>query len=247
MGSYRIGTAGWSISKRHDRHFGETGTHLQRYASRLDAVEINSSFYGPHRRETYERWAASVPKHFRFSVKIPKAVTHECRLAGGGGIVDVFLEQIAGLGEKLGVLLVQLPPSLSFDTDVATPFLRALRHKSRAGIACEPRHGSWFGPEADGVLKDLDIARVVADPPPHEGAEKPGGFRGLAYFRMHGSPRIYHSDYAASTLEALAAQMKDAVRSAADVWCIFDNTADGHALGNAVELDAMTDMIHPRA
>ena len=78
----RIGCAGWTIPTEHSAVFGGEGTHLQRYASRFSCVEINSSFYRPHRTTTYARWAASVPDNFRFSVKLPKTITHEQRLQG---------------------------------------------------------------------------------------------------------------------------------------------------------------------
>ena len=75
-----IGTAGWNIRRDSAQHFAESGTHLARYAARFQAVEINSSFYRPHRTSTYARWADSVPSEFRFSVKLPKQMTHELRL-----------------------------------------------------------------------------------------------------------------------------------------------------------------------
>lgn len=233
-----VGTAGWSIASRHGSHFPAQGSHLERYAARLSCVEINSSFYRPHRRETYERWAASVPDGFRFSVKLPRTITHERRLKDCGPALDEFLEGARGLGRKLGVVLVQMPPSLRFDRTVAEAFLGLLRDKAGAGVVCEPRHASWFGPEPEALLKDLGAARAAVDPQPHPDAASPGGWRGLAYFRMHGSPHIYHSDYSAAALAALEQELRAGRRAGAESWCIFDNTAEGHALANAVTLDA---------
>ena len=90
-GNVRIGIAGWSLPKEHSGRFPEEGTHLERYAARFPAVEINSSFYKPHRPTTYARWAASVPQGFRFSVKAPKLATHERRLVDVGDVLDSFL------------------------------------------------------------------------------------------------------------------------------------------------------------
>ena len=90
----RIGTAGWSIPKSSAQEFDGQGTHLQRYAQCLPAVEINSSFYRPHKPETYARWAASVPAGFRFSVKIPKDITHTCRLIGIDQQLGRFLGEV---------------------------------------------------------------------------------------------------------------------------------------------------------
>ena len=186
----RIGTAGWSIPKEHAAPFPATGSHLKRYAKVLNAVEINSSFYRPHRTGTYERWAASVPEEFRFAVKIPKAITHERRLKEAGDLLDRFLLEVAGLGPRLGPLLVQLPPSLAFQDSVADRFLADLRSRIAGSIVCEPRHASWFTPDVDGLLGELRVARVAADPAPVAGAGEPGGWRSLSYYRLHGSPRI---------------------------------------------------------
>ena len=76
----RIGTAGWAISSRYANQFRGWGTHLRRYSLAFNCTEINSSFYRPHMRKTYERWAASTPRNFRFSVKLPKLITQEQRL-----------------------------------------------------------------------------------------------------------------------------------------------------------------------
>src|SRR4051812_35434116 len=125
----RIGTAGWTIPTAHAAHFRDAGSHLERYAQRLTAAEINSSFHKPHRRATYERWAASVPDDFAFAAKLPKAITHAARLANAEAALDAFLEQASGLGDKLHVLLVQLPPSFAFDAPLAAGFFAALRER----------------------------------------------------------------------------------------------------------------------
>lgn len=232
----RIGTAGWSIRAALADRFPGSGSHLQRHARQLGAVEVNSSFYRPHRRSTYERWAESVPGDFRFSVKAPKTITHERRLEECDAPVERFAEEIAGLGAKLGVVLVQLPPSLRFDEAAATGFFRKLRGRTSAAIACEPRHASWFDGKADRALAAIQVARVAADPPPAACADSPGGWTGLAYYRMHGSPRIYWSDYEEPALEALTGELEAQARRGADVWCIFDNTAAGHAARNALRM-----------
>ena len=113
-----VGTAGWSLGRPHAELFPRQGSHLVRYASQLNAVEINSSFYRPHRHSTYERWAGSVPSDFRFSVKVPKTITHERRLVDCDDHLSRFLAEVEGLGEKLGTLLVQLPPSFQFDQSI---------------------------------------------------------------------------------------------------------------------------------
>jgi uncharacterized protein YecE (DUF72 family) len=227
-----VGTAGWSIRKEQAALFGDGASHLARYATRFNAVEINSSFYRPHRRSTYERWAASVPDGFRFAAKAPRSITHQARLKAGG-LLEPFLEQVTGLGKKLGPLLIQLPPSLAFEAEVAAEILEGLREKFDGELACEPRHASWFDKPANALLKKHRVARVAADPAPAPGAGEPGGWDGYAYFRWHGAPMMYRSDYPAERLAVLAARLGDGD------WCIFDNTANGAAAPNALAMIEM--------
>jgi uncharacterized protein YecE (DUF72 family) len=235
-----IGTAGWTIPRQYAESFPADGSHLQRYAQRFNVVEINSSFYRPHRRATYERWAASVPENFRFAAKVPRQVTHELRLADTDAALDAFLAQVTGLGDRLGPLLVQLPPSLAFDAQTADRFFAALRSRFAGSVVCEPRHASWFTPRAEEMLTDQRIARVAADPAVVPAAAEPGGWTGLRYVRLHGAPRIYWSDYPLDQIAVHAARLK---RASADgnAWCIFDNTAAGAATGNALALGGMID------
>ena len=191
----RIGTAGWSIPRGEQSRFPAGESHLARYAQVLPSVEINSTFYRSHRADTFERWAKSVPRAFRFSVKVPGAITHDQRLARSAPLLDVFLEEIAPLGTRLGCLLVQLPPSFAFEPRIARAFFTALRKRFEGGVAFEPRHASWFGGAADRLLNGFEVARVAADPARAEGAGEPGGWSGLAYFRLHGSPKMYYSTY----------------------------------------------------
>jgi uncharacterized protein YecE (DUF72 family) len=235
-----IGCAGWALPKAEQPAFPTEGTHLQRYAARLTAVEINSSFYRPHRPATYGRWASGVPDDFRFAVKAPKAITHERRLVDADDLLGEFLAQISPLGEKLGCLLVQLPPSLVFDPATAETFLASLRDQHAGAVALEPRHPSWFTEGAAELLEEHRVARVAADPARVPAAAEPGGWSGTVYYRLHGSPRIYYSAYDEAYLRALATTLQRAARGPENVWCIFDNTALGAATGNALRLLDLT-------
>ena len=230
----RAGCAGWSLPRPLWPEFPAAGTHLQRYAARFNAVEINSSFYRPHQSGTYARWADSVPDNFRFSVKLPKTITHQQRLADCDAMLDTFLAQVTCLGERLGCLLVQLPPSLAFDAGTVKAFLAALRERHGGPVALEPRHASWFAPPADALLDACRIGRVLADPLVDQAGRAPGGFAGLVYVRLHGSPRMYYSAYERAFLDALVVRLEIAAASGANVWCIFDNTAEGAAVADAL-------------
>ncbi|RXH54251.1 DUF72 domain-containing protein [Granulicella sibirica] len=239
----RIGTAGWTIPRDHAAGAPAPGTHLERYAHVLNCVEINSSFYKPHRLTTWQRWAASTPGTFRFSVKFPKAITHTAKLTVPPGALDAFALEAAALGEKLGPVLVQLPPSLRFEDCPAAEFFEALRDRFLGQIAFEPRHATWFTRDADELLTHHRIARVAADPPRQPNANPaepptPGGWSGLAYFRLHGSPRTYYSNYEPAYLATLAKRIAE-LSSDTEVWVIFDNTALGHAFTNALDLQRL--------
>ncbi len=239
-GRLLVGCAGWSIPSQHMHLFGPGDSHLARYATRFSIVEINSTFYRPHQPRTFERWAASVPKEFRFSVKVPQAITHHARLHGVGDALSAFLDSIAGLGPKLGGLLVQLPPGLVFDARTAGTFFTMLRRRTDVPVACEPRHASWFEPAVDVLWQRHGVARVAADPARLPSAAQAGGSqRDWRYWRWHGSPRIYYSPYDDAALGALAAAMRAGTRGAPAGWCILDNTAGGHAMGDAARLQAM--------
>ncbi|WP_262378552.1 DUF72 domain-containing protein [Luteimonas viscosa] len=244
MRRVRVGCAGWSIPGRHRALFGEGDSMLARYATRFDVVEINSSFYRPHRRETYERWAASVPRGFRFSVKLPRTISHELRLRGAGPALDRFLGEVEGLGGKLGGLLLQLPPSFAADLRDASNFLRMLRRRSDVPLACEPRHPSWFDARVDALFQRHAVSRVAADPARLPAAARPGEGAGWPYWRWHGAPRTYYSAYTDDALAQLAAGVA-AVRGTQAPWVIFDNTAHGHAVDDAARFQSLVESGRP--
>ena len=232
----RIGTAGWSIPRNHGGPVPGEGSHLERYSLLLSCTEINSSFHLHHRPSTYARWAVSTPADFRFSVKIPKAITHDCALTPTHEQLQSFLSEVGNLGDKLGPILFQLPPRQSFDEPRARAFFTLFRNLHPKGNAVlEPRHPAWFSPEAGRLLEEFRMTRVIADPPRASAAAHTGGYRGLTYYRLHGSPRIYYSSYSGLWLNDLATRLCTE-HPTSEVWCIFDNTASGAAFENAVTL-----------
>ncbi|HEY7808460.1 MAG TPA: DUF72 domain-containing protein [Croceibacterium sp.] len=234
MTSIRIGTAGWSIPRQVADAFPAQGTALERYASRFPVAEINSSFHRPHRISTWQRWRDSVPDEFRFSAKLPKTITHERKLVDCAHLLDEFMAQAGTLGEKLAVVLVQLPPKLEFDAPTATRFFAALGKRCSAAIACEPRHASWFDDQASALLVERRVCRVAADPAVCEAAAQPGGWRGLSYWRLHGSPVKYRSSYG-DRIGGYAGALQTAATKD-EAWCIFDNTASSAAASDALKL-----------
>lgn len=232
----RIGTAGWGIPRDVAWQFVGGGSHLARYALVFACAEINSSFYRAHSRATYARWADQTPPEFRFAVKLPQTITHENALRRAREPLRKFLTEIAALGDRLGPLLVQLPPSLQFERRVARNFFAMVRGEHRGPVVCEPRHATWFSKSASESMRDFQIHRVAADPRPHPASCEPAGWLDdVLYYRLHGSPRKYWSAYSGEYLETLAREFRRLSRGR-EAWCIFDNTASGAAAANSLEL-----------
>lgn len=230
----RIGCASWNVPLRFASNAPPEGSHLERYARVFNCMEVNSTFRRRHKAETWTRWRESVPASFRFAVKMPSAATH-------GGVLDAaplpdFFAEIALLQEKLGPVLMQFPPKLAFDASRAAPFFRRARELFDGELVCEPRHASWFSTQPEQLMQEFRIARVAADPDRIAGSVRSGGWGGLRYYRLHGAPRMYYSEYDAGFLKHLAAELRE---SAAPTWCIFDNTASGAAFGNARDLQRL--------
>lgn len=219
-----IGTAGWSIPRAAAGRFPAEGSGLARYAAVFTGVEINSTFYRRHKPSTFARWAESVPDAFRFAVKIPRHITHELKLKAAEETCRMFLQDIAPLGDKLGPLLCQLPPSLAFDPVTAENYFAFMRSVHSGAIVVEPRHASWTTEAAKNLLDRLAIGRVFADPAPIV----PPVDASPPYLRLHGKPKIYYSSYGDDELKAFAAMLSS------ESWCIFDNTASGAAIDNAL-------------
>ena len=160
------------------------------------------------------------------------------------GVSDVIgLEvsgQVAALGAKLRVLLVQTPPSLRLEPQAAAASFTALRAGTDAAIVVEARHASWFTPEADTLLGAHGVTRVIADPP--HGEARPTEASPV-YFRFHGRPRVYFSNYDDDALNEIARRLRAAAETS-ETWCIFDNTAEGHAVANAL---CVQRLLGPRA
>jgi uncharacterized protein YecE (DUF72 family) len=229
---HRTGTAGWSLPIKPN----EPGSHLYHYSRTLGCVEINSSFYRPHRASTWARWVSETPADFRFSIKAPRTITHEAKLRNVEVLLKAFLEQIEPMQEKAGPILFQLPPSFEFEAEPAGEFLALLRTLYKGEAALEPRHTTWFTADVDNLLKKYMIARVAADPPKASpAAGEPGGAMHFAYYRLHGSPRTYYSNYDEPFLLRLAARVK----TLKGAWVIFDNTALSHAYPNALSFQKL--------
>jgi uncharacterized protein YecE (DUF72 family) len=233
----RVGLAGWSNppAEREERRVGQS--HLAYYSEHFSSVEINSSFYRPHQGITYARWRDETPAVFRFSVKMPRSITHESQLRRCADEVARFYDDMVHLRPKLDAVLVQLPPSLEYKARTVRAFFEKAVPPRGIRVVCEPRHASWFTNSADTVLRDLAVSRVAADPARCATADVPGGAAEFAYFRWHGAPQLYYSKYSEARLIAFADTVIGA--NARMSWCIFDNTARHAAWDDALRFLAL--------
>lgn len=228
-----IGTAAWNIPKDYAARFPEEGSHLERYSQVFNMVEINSSFYKEHQAKTYSRWKETVPKEFRFSVKLSQDFTHKCGFRPDSKEVQASLENILHLEAKLGVILIQIPASLKFNPKDAERFYTIIRKNYEGSLVIEPRNTEWISKISEQLLLNYNISKVIADPEKCSGGTKKVlKAAGLTYYRLHGSPEIYRSSYSNEYLKDLAQEIK----LKKNVWCVFDNTTFGFATDNALGL-----------
>lgn len=192
------------------------------YASRFNSVEVNYTFRQQPAERTLAAWREATGEGFRFTLKAHQRITHVLRLAGAEEALGRFLERARGLGDRLGVVLFQCPPSLRFDGARLEGFLRLLPPGGR--YAFEFRHPSWA--EALPTLAEHGMAWCVADVdggPAPDGGLPAGPF---AYLRLR------RTDYGREALAAWAARIRSALAAGRDVYCYFkhEDRAAGPAL-----------------
>ncbi len=165
MVDWHLGTIGFSYPEWKGSFYPAglpAGQSLSYYSRIFNAVEINTTFYGPQSPAQIQRWVASTPDDFCFSLKAPRRVTHDLRLQNTGAEMSAFVEASAGLGEKFGAVLVQLPPSFTLaERPALESFLQTLPDGPRYAI--EFRHASWYVPETAGLLRQRRVCWVATD------------------------------------------------------------------------------------
>ena len=231
--SIRIGTSGWTY-KHWQRIFYPVkwprSKWLEYYTNHFDTVELNATFYRLPQRTTFENWEARTPDHFLWSVKGSRFITHTKRLKDPAQSLGRFYDATTGLGEKLGVILLQLPPSFGFDEKLFIDFCKKLNPDIRHTI--EFRHPSWINDQVFGIMTEFNIAFCVSDTagryPFIEAITSD-----FMYVRLHGSQDLYASLYSEEELYTWAQKINAWNR---DVFIYFDNDYKGHAINNAGRL-----------
>lgn len=233
---FRIGTSGWTYPHWLNRFYPQDhpkARWLEYYVRHFDTVELNASFYRLPKPVTFENWRARTPDGFLWSIKASKFITHTKRLKDPGEPLERLYRAAAGLGDKLGVILFQLPPSLAFDRTLFEDFCSAL--DSGVHHALEVRHPSWIQDQALRVLRQHKIALCIADTAgryPYCEALTAD----FAYLRLHGSKKLYASNYSDEELHTWAERLRTWARPA---FVYFDNDAEGYAVNNARQLKSI--------
>lgn len=225
----RIGTSGWSYGHWRGRFYPRelpARQWLAYYQRRFSTVELNASFYRRIRPSTWARWRQQSPPGFLWAVKAHREITHQTRLQRRTPLRR-FLQSVAALGDRLGAILFQLPPSLSFDARVVKRFLGWLPPGLR--YAVEPRHRSWFAKQPLALLRRQGVALCMADC----GRRFPSArvvTADFVYIRFHGREQLYRSRY---TPAQLAVWARSLVRWKKPAFVYFNNDFQGHAIANA--------------
>lgn len=220
---------------------------LPYFSEFFSTVEINSTFYHMPHAASVKNWYDEVPKGFVFAIKMNRYVTHTKRLLPDKELDDTiaeFYDHIRHLHERLGVILVQLPPSLSVDLTRLSHLVdqtakAAQRHKMEFRLAIEFRHASWLTDEVFAFLKSVNVATVISDSPKRWPVTKEIT-SDIAYIRFHGSKYLYRSSYTYKELQAWATFIREQCLGCKQVFAYFNNDRAAAAVENASELKNLT-------
>jgi len=240
----RIGTSGWMYKDWGAKFYPKDlkKGHLQYLAKEFSTVEVNSSFYHLPLTSTFKKWAEETPKNFVFAVKLSRYVTHRKKLDAVGEPIALFMRHADKMGPKLGVVLVQLPPSLKYNEKKLDALLLLLKRK-KARFALEPRHASWFDSTCRAVvlekLKEAGVCLVmphsskIPSPDPDDEANITSDF---VYVRFHGPSESAASRYGIKLLRPWAKRIERWHTKGLDVFVYFNNDKNGHAIDDARDL-----------
>ena len=228
----RVGTSGWYYKHWIGRFYPETlrkDKWLEYYARDFDTVELNNTFYHLPKEQTMVNWHDRVPPGFVFAVKASRYITHIKKLHNTTDEVARFLDLAARLGDRLGPVLYQLPPSLHKDLARLDAFINTISMRERTVF--EFRHSSWYGQEAFDLLDRHGVAVCVHDMDDKSPPRVVTG--GMVYIRFHGAAGRYQGNYPDAVLHEWADWITGQAASARAVYVYFNNDVSGHALNNA--------------
>jgi uncharacterized protein YecE (DUF72 family) len=235
MPEYYIGTSGWHYEHWRGLFYPEKLPKvewLKFYARYFNTVEINNSFYHLPSEKAFNQWRESVQAHFSYSVKVNRFITHIKRLRNSEILLENFFSRAQLLGNKLGVLLYQLPPQMERNDKTLESFLILLPPEFRHVF--EFRHESWIDESVFALLKSHDAGFCIFDMPrftcPLVATSD------FAYVRLHGSKGLYQSRYSEEELSRWACGIAEIGKGLKEVYIYFNNDAEAYAITNAQRL-----------
>lgn len=244
---YYIGTQGWSYDSWDGAFYppGDKRDRLELYSRVFDTVEIDSTFYAMPPAGRFRSWRERTPPDFHFTVKLPRDITHDARLVGAHELLHEFCDRAAELEDKLGPILVQLPPDMGVDErDAVDGFVRGL--PAELEFAIEFRDVVWFDERTCDLLRAFDVAMAVSVGPWMDTAralkvatEAPGSF---LYLRWLGAPRHQKITPAlVARRDAEIAAWADLIlsRDAPRTYAYFNNDYQGHSPSSARTLQTL--------
>lgn len=230
---YHIGTSGWQYGHWKNVFYPEDLKYadwLSYYTKYFSTVEINVTFYRDVRASTFQKWYELTPQEFLFSVKLSRQITHFRKLRVEKSMIDGFTEKYKTLKDKLGVVLIQLPPSLKFDYSLVSEFISNLDKSIKYTV--EIRNKTFLNDDFFEILKANNIAFCISDSaaryPYYETVTAD-----FVYIRLHGSVRLYASEYTEEELKLWAQKIKNWDKP---TYVYFDNDFKGYAVKNALKL-----------
>jgi uncharacterized protein YecE (DUF72 family) len=227
-----IGTSGWQYASWKGRFYPadlRQASWLEHYADRFQVVEVNNAFYRLPEASTFQAWAERTPADFIVGVKASRYLTHIKRLSEPAEPVARFMERASHLGDKLGPVLLQLPPNLGADLDRLDDTLS--RFPDHVRLAVEFRHDSWFTEETQAVLDKHGAAFCLADSPRRKTPvwrTAPWG-----YLRLHEGRASPHPCYGEQALKTWACRLAELWTADDDVYVFFNNDGNGCAVRDA--------------
>jgi uncharacterized protein YecE (DUF72 family) len=235
----QIGTSGWNYPHWKGVFYPDHLTHSQwlgYYSQYFRTVEINNTFYQLPDKRVFRRWYETVPAGFVFSVKVSRYITHMKKLKDPVQPVQILMDRVALLNDKLGPLLFQLPPRWKNNPERLGCFLKLLPDNFK--YAFEFRDDSWWNSVVAGMLEEKNAAFCIFE---LAGRQSPKWVTAdFVYIRLHGPGNAYEGSYSNQALTAWAGTISDWQGKGLSVYCYFDNDQQAFAVQNAQILKKMT-------
>ena len=234
-----IGTSGWSYKHWSEIFYPESikpDKYLEFYTSKFTCVELNSSFYHLPLKSTVSGWMNRTHDAFKFCPKLSRLITHQLRLVNADDAMKKYFDVFELMKNRLGPVLIQLPPGLSYDKSLVSNFFNLIKEKyNQYRFAIEVRNKSWIDNSFFDLLAQYGIAFVIAESgnrfPYYEAVTT-----GFVYLRFHGGEQLYASDYSDTDLRIYAGKIKNWLDENKEVWVFFNNDFHGFAVKNAGKL-----------